>query len=199
MKKAIILLVFVFGCALYGHPQDKNNYPKNQVAVFYGAPSPYLILILLNMPSKDDHGTRYLDKFSYYSGIFNVQYMRTISKKIEVGMLANTERMGRLIKDDELNTSWIEDDVLWRLMCVMQFNFVKLGKARLYAKGGLGVAYFRNKNHVNDLNENEDFFWVLPCMNELFGVELGSGFLRPFAEVGYGAQGWASVGLRARF
>lgn len=187
MKRLILLVLATFVIVPYGRSQEQANYPKNQVAVSYGAPSPYIILLLLNNPEGGF--------FSYYSGIFNVQYMHTISKKFEVGMLANHERWG------ENDTSWPNDE-LWRLMGVMQFNFLKKEKLRLYAKGGLGVTYFRCPDYISrggSLDGYGSDFWILPCFDAMFGAELGSGFLRPFSEVGFGAQGVASVGLRARF
>lgn len=187
MKRLTLLVLALAIIALRGYSQEQVNYPKNQVSVSYGAPSPYIVLLLLNNPEGGF--------FSYYSGIFNVQYMHTIGKKIEIGFLANHERWG------ENETAWPNDE-LWRLMGVMQFNFLKKEKLRLYAKGGLGVSYFRCPDYIPRGGSHDGYgsdSWVLPCFDAMFGVELGSGLLHPFAEVGFGAQGVASAGLRVRF
>lgn len=186
MKRLTLLALALVG-SLCGHSQDEPNYPKNQVAIIYGAPSPYIILTLFNNPEGGF--------FSYYSGIFSVQYMRTINKKFELGVLANHERWG------ENDTYWPNNE-LWRLLGVMQFNFLKKEKMRLYAKWGLGVSYFRCPDYISrggSLDGYGSDYWVLPCLDGKVGVELGSGFLHPFTEVGFGAQGFASIGIRSRF
>jgi hypothetical protein len=186
MKRLTLLVLALVG-SLCGHSQDEPCYPKNQIAIAYGAPSPYIILTWLN---NLEGGF-----FSYYSGIFSVQYMRTINKKVELGVLINHERWG------ENNTYWPNDEI-WRLLSVMQFNCFNKEKIRLYAKWGLGVSYFRCPDYIprgGSLDGYGSDYWVLPCLDGKVGVELGSGFLRLFSEDGFGAQGIASIGIRSRF
>ena len=188
MKRLTLLVFALTIIALRGYSQEQVNYPKNQISVTYGAASPYILsLLFYHLPEGDF--------FSYYSGIFSVQYMHTVSKKFEIGFLANHERWG------ENNTYWPNNE-LWRLLSVMQLNFVKKEKMRLYAKWGFGVSYFRCLDYISRGASYDGYgseYWVLPCLDGKVGIEFRSGFLRPFAEVGFGAQGIASVGLRARF
>ena len=188
MKRLTLLVFALTIIALRGYSQEQFNYPKNQVAVSYGAASPYVLLLLFyHLPEGDF--------FSYYSGIFSVQYMRTINKKVELGVLINHERWG------ENNTYWPNDE-LWRFLSVMQFNCFNKEKIRLYAKWGLGVSYFRCPDYIPRGGSLDGFgsdYWVLPCLDGKFGAELGPSFLRLFSEVGFGAQGIASIGIRSRF
>lgn len=149
----------------------------------------------------------YIEKNDYhkktrrYRGIYNVQYMRAIKPKLEIGLAANYERIDRLFNyENPKKISRIKTDRIYRVLCVGQFNIINKEYARAYAKGGAGVGFFCRYNfHLNSDGTFSDETFIIPCIEGLTGIEYGPELLRPFIEVGYGAQGIVTFGLRTRF
>ena len=198
MKKLILIAFAIFG-SLCGYSQ-MIEYPKNQISAFHSAIS---FFFLLDMPNDVPtyHGlNNYHEKIRHYSGIYNVQYMRTIKSRFEIGLAANYERIDRLTNYAYPKISYISKDRFYRVLCVGQINFINKEYARAYAKGGAGVGFFCRYNclSISDGTFFDETF-IIPCIEGLAGIEYGPGLLRPFVEVGFGAQGIVSFGLRTRF
>ena len=200
MKRLTLLVLALTIIALRGYSQEPVNYPKNQISAFHSAIS---FFFLLDMPNDVPtyHGlNNYHEKIRHYSGIYNVQYMRTIKPKLEIGLAANYERIDRLTNYAYPKISYISKDRFYRVLCVGQINFINKEYARAYAKGGAGVGFFCRYNclSISDGTFFDETF-IIPCIEGLTGIEYGPNFLRPFVEVGFGAQGIVSFGLRTRF
>ena len=146
MKRLTLLVLALAIIALRGYSQEQVNYPKNQISAFYSAVSFYFILDEPNDVAIDHGGyiekNDYHEKIRHYSGIYNVQYMRTIKPKLEIGLAANYERIDRLINYENPKTSCTPTDRFYRVLCVAQYNFLNKEYARAYAKGGAGVGFF---------------------------------------------------------
>lgn len=198
MKKIAILLILVFGWTLCGHSQTDS--PKNQISVFYGIPSAYY-LVWSQEESADEAGTRYMTEKGHYTGVLNLQYMRSskIIPKLEIGLAANYEKIDGLMYDEFLEKSWTEECQILRVISVAQYNAFATRRFHAYVKGGIGINISR-RNDCADFSGNiDDDLLILPCVVVAVGAEYGSWFLRPFAEIGFSSQGIASAGLRARF
>ena len=202
MKRLTLLALALVG-SLCGYSQ-MIEYPKNQISAFYSAVSFFFILDEPNDVAINHGGhiekNDYHEKIRHYSGIYNVQYMRAIKSKLEIGLAANYERIDRLTNYEKLKISCISKDRFYRVLCVAQYNFLNKEYARAYAKGGAGVGFFNRYDfrHNSDGTFDDDTF-IIPCIEGLAGIEYGPKFLRPFVEVGFGAQGIVSFGLRTRF
>ncbi|MBO7495545.1 MAG: hypothetical protein J6T98_03240 [Salinivirgaceae bacterium] len=207
MKRLILLVLATFVIVPYGRSQERVDYPKNQISASYSAVSFFFILDMPNdVPEKTDNSGKAISKKDYhekirqYYGIYNVQYMRTIKSKLEIGLAANYERIDRLTNYVNPEISCTPKDRFYRVLCVAQYNFLNKEYARAYAKGGAGVGFFYRYDfrHNSDGTFDDDTF-IIPCIEGLAGIEYGPGLLRPFIEVGFGAQGIVSFGLRTRF
>lgn len=203
MKKLTLIVLALAIIALRGYSQEQVNYPKNQISVSYGSVSFISFLEMLPNDEATKNRGGYIEKNDYhkktrrYRGIYNVQYMRAIKPKLEIGLAANYERIDRLFNyENPKKISRIKTDRIYRVLCVGQFNIINKEYARAYAKGGVGVLY--EFLHYPD-GTLDDETSILPCIEGLAGIEYGPRLLRPFIEVGYGAQGIVTFGLRTRF
>ena len=204
MKRLTLLVLALTIITLHGYSQEQVNYPKNQISAFHSAIS---FFFLLDMPNDVaiNHGGRiekndYHEKIRQYYGIYNVQYMRSITPKLELGLAANYERIDRLTNYEKPRISGTQKDRFYRVLCVGQFNIINKEYVRAYAKGGAGVGFFCRYNfHLNSDGTFSDETFIIPCIEGLAGIEYGPELLRPFIEVGFGAQGIISFGLRTRF
>ncbi|MBR6082842.1 MAG: hypothetical protein IKP62_07955 [Salinivirgaceae bacterium] len=204
MKRLTLLALALVG-SLCGQSQN-IEYPKNQISAFYSSISFFFLLDMPNdVPEKTDSGKAiykndYHEKIRHYSGIYNVQYMRSITPKLELGLAANYERIDRLTNYEKPRISGTQKDRFYRVLCVGQFNIINKEYVRAYAKGGAGVGFFCRYNfHLNSDGTFSDETFIIPCIEGLTGIEYGPELLRPFIEVGFGAQGIVTFGLRTRF
>ena len=80
----------------------------------------------------------------------------------------------------------------------MQFDLLRTDWIGLYTKAGEGVRFvFTDKKYESGKTDNS--FDCILCFVGATGVEFGPKIIRGFCEVGIGAQGFASFGIRSRF
>ena len=210
MKK---LTLIVFASVLFAaHGQSQNiEYPKHQVSAFYcNGKSLYAGFdkILGNKEPADGlkgDGTELWD-YTNFSGTYNIEYLHNfiqpwMSLGVQIGYEENCSKhwIYRYRSIDEKSSDhWTEKDRMPYILCVMQFDLLRRDWIGLYARAGEGVRLiFTDLKY--DIGKTDNNFKYGFCFVGATGLEVGPKAVRVFGELGIGAQGFASVGLRARF
>ena len=214
MKKLILIAFAIFG-SLCGYSQ-MIEYPKNQISVFYSEDmSLYSALLefwglgiqgLLNNDGdeKKGDGEERL-KYTDFSGTYNVEYLHNFFKPwMSIGTQLGYEEihskhwLKRSYSPSQPNDKWIVKQRTPYIMTTFQFDLLRRNWIGGYMRFGGGLRLiFINKKY--DSGKNDNTFYLVPCFVEVVGFEIGPKIVRAFSEVGLGAQGSVSVGLRARF
>ncbi|MBR5046117.1 hypothetical protein IKX73_00580 [Candidatus Saccharibacteria bacterium] len=214
MKRLTLLALALVG-SLCGYSQ-MIEYPKNQVSAFYcEGKSLYSALLefwglgiqgLLNNDGdeKKGDGEERL-KYTDFSGTYNVEYLHNFFKPwMSIGTQLGYEEihskhwLKRSYSPSQPNDLWTEKERTLYIMCVAQFDLLRYNWVGLYTKVGEGVRLIFTDLKYNT-GKTDDDFGLIPCFVVATGLEVGPKFVRFFGELGIGAQGFASVGLRARF
>ena len=209
MKK-LTFIGLAMACSLCGHSQN-IEYPKNQVSAFYcNGKSLYsgYDKILGNREPADGYkgdGTEQWD-YTNFSGTYNVQYLRKffqpwMSFGVQIGYEENRSKHWIYWYRSSEQTSdhrWTEKDRMPYILCVMQFDLLRRDWVGLYAKVGEGVRFIFTEQKYDSGKTGKDFNYILSFVGAT-GVEFGPKIIRGFCEVGIGAQGFTTVGIRSRF
>ena len=210
MKKLTLIVFAIFG-SLCGYSQ-MIEYPKNQISVFYcddhslySSCDEFLGNKEPAYGNKGD-GTELWD-YTNFSGTYNVEYLHNFIKPwmsmgVQLGYEENRSKHWiywfRNPKVLNLDERWTEKDRMPYILCVMQFDLLRSDWVGLYAKVGEGVRLIFTEKKYESGKTAKDFNYIFAVVGAT-GVEFGPKIVRVFGEVGIGAQGFASVGLRARF
>ena len=80
----------------------------------------------------------------------------------------------------------------------MQFDLLRSNWIGFYTKAGVGARFIITDTKYDTGKTDDDFDWK-PCFVGATGLEVGPKFIRGFCELGIGAQGFGSLGIRSRF
>ncbi|MBR5643867.1 MAG: hypothetical protein IKW77_06755 [Salinivirgaceae bacterium] len=209
MKKLTLIAFAILG-SLCGHSQN-IEYPKNQVSAFYcNGKSLYsgYDKFLGNREPADGYkgdGTEQWD-YTNFSGTYNIEYLHNfiqpwMSLGVQIGYEENCSKhwIYRYRSIDEKSSDhWTEKDRMPYILCVMQFDLLRSNWMGIYTKAGEGVRFvFTDKKYESGKTDNNFKYGF--CFVGATGIEVGPKFVRFFGELGIGAQGFASIGIRGRF
>lgn len=210
MKKLTLLVLAILG-SLCGCSQ-MIEYPKNQVSAFFcNGQSLYSFLDdTFGGGTHEDDGKadgKESWKYTDFSNTYNVEYLRRLHTRwLSIGMQAGYEEtksnhwINRKNKkqDSKPTDNWTEKDKLPYIIVALQFDWIRYDWIGGYMKSGLGARFiFKDKKY--ETGDTDKAFSCIPCFVEVVGVEFGPKIVRAFGEVGLGAQGFATVGIRSRF
>lgn len=206
MKRLTLLVLALVG-SLCGYSQ-MIDYPKNQVSAFYSiGQSLYTILndsFLSGTPDASKTEGKECKNYTDFSSVYNVAYLHKFLKPwmsmgVQLGYEENqSKRRINRMNHFKPTDNWTEKDRLPYIIAAIQFDWLRYDWIGGYMKSGLGVRLiFRDKKYESG-DTDKAFDWV-PCFVEVFGLEVGPKMIRAFGEIGLGAQGFASIGIRTRF
>lgn len=207
MKKLTLIAFAILG-SLSSYSQ-MIEYPKNQVSVFYcKGQSLYSFLDdTFGGGCHEDAGKaegKETWKYTDFTSVYNAEYLRNFIKPwmsmgVQLGYEENQSK--HWINRDhgaKLTDKWTEKDRLPYIIAAIQFDWLRSDWVGLYMKTGAGVRLiFRAKKYESGYRDNS-LDWV-PCFVGISGIEVGPKIVRVFGELGLGAQGFASIGIRTRF
>ena len=214
MKKLILIAFAIFG-SLCGYSQ-MIEYPKNQISVFYSEDmSLYSALLefwglgiqgLLNNDGdeKKGDGEERL-KYTDFSGTYNVEYLRNFIKPwmsmgVQLGYEENRSKhwINRYDSPSQPNDHWTVKEQTPYIMAAIRFEYLRCNWVGIYSKVGVGARFIITDSKYDTGKTDDDFDWI-SCFVGATGIEVGPKFVRFFGELGIGAQGFASIGIRSRF
>ena len=141
-----------------------------------------------------------------YSGNVSVDYMRSVSRIMDLGFVVSTENINGNNKVMNLNTHEYEyggtfNETFSCFMPQVRLNYIKFPNFALYCKLALGTCWHHSeqwdKAGLNTVSNPESFSF---CMHFTpIGWEVGGRNLRGFMELGVGWLGSLSFGARMRF
>ncbi len=204
MKRILAIVILSFACVYYVVAQNESAETKNQISVIYGDnKTPYRWFLTWEPLSGagESKGTGY--ELLYSDGRICIQYLRTLTPKIEAGLHFKYEEFGVYSYDRDPGDGEINKrNETYKSYCftaIGQLNFLKQEYVRIYNKSGVGVSpVFITRNYL-DGNIKETDCEVRLSIISVLGMEVGPKYVKLFGELGIGAQGKASVGLRSRF
>lgn len=130
------------------------------------------------------------------TGAINLGYSYQLNKTISVGAALGFNRLGFKVTDE---TGSLKPHVnIWMLMTTAKFDWFRTRSDifGMYSKVGAGVmALAANLDMEDNLKKT---LWLPTGHLSLIGLEVGRGF-SGFMELGFGMQGIAQFGIRARF
>jgi len=128
-------------------------------------------------------------------GYINLGYTRQLSKVVSVGGSMGFDRMSVNLKDETGKITAAGANV-WTLMAGAKFDWFRTRSDifGMYSKVNLGVMGIG----ASLMEEAHKSLWLPTGHLSLIGLEVGRGF-SGFMELGFGMQGVAQVGIRARF
>ena len=210
MKKLTLLVLAILG-SLCGYSQ-MIEYPKNQVSAFFcNGQSLYSFLDdTFGGGTHEDDGKadgKESWKYTDFSNTYNVEYFRRLPKRwLSIGVQAGYEetlsnhwinRKNRE-QDSKPTDNWTEKDRLPYIMAAIQFDWIRYNWIGGYMKSGVGARLII-KDKKYETGDTDKAFGCVPCFVEVVGLEIGPKIVRAFGEIGLGAQGFASFGIRSRF
>ena len=210
MKK-LTFIGLAIACSLCAHSQN-IEYPKHQVSAFYcNGKSLYsgFDKIVGNKTPADGYKGDNTELWDYtnFSGTYNAEYLHTFFKPwmsmgVQLGYEENRSKHWiywyRNPKVLNLDERWTEKDRMSYILCVMQFDLLRSDWVGLYAKVGEGVRLIFTEKKYESGKTGKDFNYIFAVVGAT-GVEFGPKIVRVFGEVGIGAQGFGSLGIRSRF
>ena len=204
MKKFFVSLLTVCLLAATAQPSAAQPYYKqlhpNEISLSYGAS--LLGGAIGTVINKADNLNQWLDidqelsiKAGGTKGVVNLGYSYQLSKVVSVGGAVGLNRISVNLKDDtgKLNVAAVN---IWMLMGTAKFDWFRTRSDMfgMYSKVGLGVMALGG-SLVEEIHKT---FWLPTGQLSLVGLEVGKGF-SGFLELGFGMQGVAQLGIRARF
>ena len=207
MKRLALVALVILG-SLSGYSQ-MIEYPKNQISAFYcKGQSLYSFLDdTFGGGCHEDAGKaegKETWKYTDFSSVYNDEYLRNFIKPwmsmgVQLGYEENQSKhwinRERRAKPTD---NWTEKDRLPYIIAAIQFDLLRSDWVGFYMKTGAGVRLiFRAKKYESGYRDNS-LDWV-PCFVGISGIEVGPKIVRVFGELGLGAQGFATVGIRSRF
>lgn len=207
MKKLILIALALVG-SLCGYSQI-IEYPKNQVSIFYSnGHSLYTgFLDFFGGGTHEDSGKaegKESWEYTDFSNVYNVEYLQRLHKPwLSIGVLVGyegTESRHWINREHNFKPSdrWTEKEKMPFVIGVVQFDWIRTNWVGMYGKAGIGARFIITDSKYDTGKTDDDFDWI-PCFVGATGIEVGPKFVRFFGELGIGAQGFASIGIRGRF
>ena len=207
MKKLTLIAFAILG-SLCGYSQ-MIDYPKNQVSAFYSKEqSLYTILneiFLRGIPFARKTEGKESWEYTDFSGTYNVEYLRNFIKPwmsmgVQLGYEENRSKhwINRYNSPSQPNDHWTVKEQTPYIMAAIRFEYVRCNWVGMYSKVGVGARFIITDSKYDTGKTDDDFDWI-PCFVGATGLEVGPKFIRGFCELGIGAQGFGSLGIRSRF
>ncbi|MGL5015938.1 MAG: outer membrane beta-barrel protein [Bacteroidales bacterium] len=172
MKKIILFLAVLFTASM-------ASAQKHELSIGYGYPTSSQ----LNHTLANAFSLLGIDES--FSGSFNLEYMYKLNPKMAVGMIVGYEQAS----DDAFDYS----EKFINIMPAFRMTWVEKKIFRFYSKVALGITIDNAEVGNQDDSDVEFAYQIAPL-----GFEVGRCFAG-FAELGYGCQGIAQIGLRYKF
>jgi hypothetical protein len=200
MKKFVLVVAAFLLMAMSGYSLD---FQRNEISVSYGVSTSteitnvfadvFATMITLGQLDIDDPS---------FSGAISASYIYRLNKTIGVGGIFSYEHSKSDITSNKEDVGDSKDDYC-TIMPAAKFNWTNGKMVRFYSKCAAGVMLDTSNQTTNKTanteakSENKTdvlfAFQVSPL-----GLEVGTS-LCGFAEVGFGCQGLALIGLKYRF
>ena len=207
MKRLTLLALALVG-SLCGYSQ-MIEYPKHQVSAFYcdGHSLYTWFFDSFGGGTHEDSGKaegKESWEYTDFSNVYNVEYLQRLHKPwLSIGVLVGyegTESRHWINREHNFKPSdrWTEKEKMPFVIGVVQFDWIRTDWVGMYGKAGIGARFIFTKAKYDTGKTDNSLDWF-PCFVGAVGLEVGPKMVRAFGEVGLGAQGFASIGIRSRF
>lgn len=201
MKKVLVSILLVISLLLSGQANAQNLYYKqihhNEISASYGVSllSTFGSIAIGSLANILDLDKEISVKPGGTYGVINLGYSYQLNKVISIGGGLAFNRLSVDLRD---NTGSISPAALnvWTILSTAKFDWFRTRSDMfgMYSKVGLGVKAFGGTL----MEEFHKTIWLPTGQLSLIGLEVGKGF-SGFLELGFGDQGIAQLGVRARF
>lgn len=202
MKRLFVSILIISSLLLSGQAKAQNLYYKqihpNEISTSYGFSvlstfGSVVIGSLSNLLDLTDGEISVKPGGTY--GVINLGYSYQLNKTISIGGGLAFNRLSVDLKD---NTGKISPAAvnIWTIMSTGKFDWFRTRSDMfgMYSKVGLGIMAVGGSL----MEELHKTIWLPTGQLSLIGLEVGRGF-SGFMELGFGNQGIAQLGVRARF
>jgi hypothetical protein len=202
MKRLFVSILIISSLLLSGQAKAQNLYYKqihpNEISTSYGFSvlSTFGSVVIGSLSNLLDltEGEISVKPGGTY-GVINLGYSYQLNKTISIGGGLAFNRLSVDLKD---NTGKISPAAvnIWTIMSTGKFDWFRTRSDMfgMYSKVGLGIMAVGGSL----MEELHKTIWLPTGQLSLIGLEVGRGF-SGFMELGFGNQGIAQLGVRARF
>lgn len=202
MKRLFVSILIISSLLLSGQAKAQNLYYKqihpNEISTSYGFSvlSTFGSVVIGSLSNLLDltEGEISVKPGGTY-GVINLGYSYQLNKTISIGGGVAFNRLSVDLKD---NTGKISPAAvnIWTIMSTGKFDWFRTRSDMfgMYSKVGLGIMAVGGSL----MEELHKTIWLPTGQLSLIGLEVGRGF-SGFMELGFGNQGIAQLGVRARF
>ncbi len=202
MKRLFVSILIISSLLLCGQAKAQNLYYKqihpNEISTSYGFSvlSTFGSVVIGSLSNLLDlAGGEISVKPGGTYGVINLGYSYQLNKTISIGGGLAFNRLSVDLKD---NTGKISPAAvnIWTIMSTGKFDWFRTRSDMfgMYSKVGLGIMAVGGSL----MEELHKTIWLPTGQLSLIGLEVGRGF-SGFMELGFGNQGIAQLGVRARF
>ena len=201
MKRIFVSILIISSLLLSGQAKAQNLYYKqvhpNDISVSYGFSllSTFGSVVIGSLSNIHDVEKEISVKPGGTYGVINLGYAYQLNKVVSIGGAAGFNRLSIDLKDNTGKISPAAVNV-WTIMSTGKFDWFRTRSDMfgMYSKVGLGVMAVGGSL----MEELHKTVWLPTGQLSLIGLEVGKGF-SGFMELGFGMQGIAQLGVRARF
>lgn len=201
MKRIFVSILIISSLLLSGQAKAQNPYYKqvhpNDISVSYGFSllSTFGSVVIGSLSNILDIEKDISVKPGGTYGVINLGYAYQLNKVVSIGGAAGFNRLSIDLKDNTGKISPAAVNV-WTIMSIGKFDWFRTRSDMfgMYSKVGLGVMAVGGSL----MEELHKTVWLPTGQLSLIGLEVGKGF-SGFMELGFGMQGIAQLGVRARF
>ncbi len=201
MKRIFVSILIISSLFLSGQAKAQNPYYKqvhpNDISVSYGFSllSTFGSVVIGSLSNILDVEKEISVKPGGTYGVINLGYAYQLNKVVSIGGAAGFNRLSIDLKDNTGKISPAAVNV-WTIMSTGKFDWFRTRSDMfgMYSKVGLGVMAVGGSL----MEELHKTVWLPTGQLSLIGLEVGKGF-SGFMELGFGMQGIAQLGVRARF
>jgi len=201
MKRVFVSILIISSLFLSGQAKAQNLYYKqihpNEISTSYGFSmlSTLGSVVINSLSNMIDFDKDISVKPGGTYGVINLGYSYQLNKVVSIGGGLGFNRMSVDLKD---NTGKISPAAanIWTIMSTGKFDWFRTRSDMfgMYSKVGLGIMAVGGTL----MEELHKTIWLPTGQLSLIGLEVGRGF-SGFMELGFGNQGIAQLGVRARF
>lgn len=201
MKRIFVSILIISSLFLSGQAKAQNPYYKqvhpNDISVSYGFSllSTFGSVVIGSLSNILDIEKDISVKPGGTYGVINLGYAYQLNKVVSIGGAVGFNRLSIDLKDNTGKISPAAVNV-WTIMSTGKFDWFRTRSDMfgMYSKVGLGVMAVGGSL----MEELHKTVWLPTGQLSLIGLEVGKGF-SGFMELGFGMQGIAQLGVRARF
>lgn len=184
--------------------------PRNTVSISYGTLSlPQIgfgfgMIFGAGLAGAFTGGKAGIDNIGF-QGCYAAEYYRLVGRRWELGAIASADPMtfDSYSTDSETNEKVITGTSTTTFVTFMpaaRYRWVDRKHVAMYSKLAVGVmANFTNESKTDGTSSKGDVSFSPSFHATLVGCEAGGEHVRGFAELGFGMNGFLSLGLRTRF